>query len=264
MADLLKPLGLAALLALASPALAQDTGGDAAPAADDATAAPAADAAPADGQPQAYIDEVFNDWSRECVRRSRRAAKATTCAGHPVPGWDDNGRPSASSRSAACRRAAVRSPRPTWRCRWSLSPTCPPASPWRRLGLGREYQYLFCLPVTGWLPVQPNLSAADIEAFKAGTVLNMGFAIVAKLTEPPSTRRSRPGGLHRGLGQQEGAGSTGGAAGRAAPYREKMNCRPGRPGGGFRFRSRRCGRSPGGAMVAPARRYGAWSAPASC
>ncbi|MCB1350234.1 MAG: invasion associated locus B family protein, partial [Maritimibacter sp.] len=31
--------------------------------------------------------------------------------------------------------------------------------------------------------VQPNLSAADIEAFKAGTVLNMGFAIVAKPTE---------------------------------------------------------------------------------
>jgi len=49
-------------------------------------------------------------------------------------------------------------------------------------GLAKEFQYLFCTGATGCL-VQPNLSAQDIEAFKAGDVLNMGFAIVARATE---------------------------------------------------------------------------------
>lgn len=182
MADLLKPLGLAALLALASPALAQDTGGDAAPAVDDATAAPAADAAPADGQPQAYIDEVFNDWSRECVRRPEGSEGDDLCWVTQVL-KDDNGRPfgkfsirrvPAGSQAVAQADVAVS---------MELVPYLPTGVTLGvDKGLGREYQYLFCSPVTGCL-VQPNLSAADIEAFKAGTVLNMGFAIVAKPTE---------------------------------------------------------------------------------
>ncbi len=64
------PLGVAALLAVAGPALAQDT----------TTEAPAAEATPeldmgqvdngANGQPQieTYVDEVFGDWQRECLR----------------------------------------------------------------------------------------------------------------------------------------------------------------------------------------------------
>lgn len=69
MADFLKPLGLAALIALAGPAFAQD----AAPA-----EAPAAEATPEldmgstpNGQAAAvetYVAEVFDDWHRECVR----------------------------------------------------------------------------------------------------------------------------------------------------------------------------------------------------
>ncbi|MEC7760711.1 MAG: invasion associated locus B family protein [Pseudomonadota bacterium] len=87
MATILKPLGLAALIALGGAAYAQDTTeGDAAatetPATDEApaaTEAPATDEAPTSPdldmgetteQPQVetYVDEVFNDWQRECLR----------------------------------------------------------------------------------------------------------------------------------------------------------------------------------------------------
>lgn len=86
MAEFLKPLGLAALIALAAPAVAQDTGGDAAGAdaagADTEVAAPdgtpldmgtdtGADAAAAQAAPapvETYVDEVFDAWSRECIR----------------------------------------------------------------------------------------------------------------------------------------------------------------------------------------------------
>lgn len=75
MVDFLRPLGLVALLALAAPAVAQDTATPAeAPAADaPAAAAPATDAPALDmgtnaSQPETYVAEVFDDWHRECVR----------------------------------------------------------------------------------------------------------------------------------------------------------------------------------------------------
>lgn len=92
MATILKPLGLAALIALGGAAYAQDTNEGDAPAAEaPATEAPATDApateeapAPADeatGNPdldmgetteapqvETYVDEVFDDWQRECLR----------------------------------------------------------------------------------------------------------------------------------------------------------------------------------------------------
>ena len=184
MADFLKPLGLAALLALASPAFAQDAGGDAAPAADGAdAAAPAAEAAPeAANAPQTYIDEVFTDWSRECVRRPEGSEGDDLC-------WitqtlaDDNGRPfgkfsirrvPAGSQAVAQADIAVS---------LELVPYLPAGVTLGvDKGLAREYRYLFCTPATGCL-VQPNLSPADIDAFKAGEVLNMGFVIVTRPTE---------------------------------------------------------------------------------
>ncbi|MEJ2031040.1 MAG: invasion associated locus B family protein, partial [Maritimibacter sp.] len=76
MADILKPLGLALLMAVASPAIAQDSG-----ATSDTAEAPAADAqlpevdmgTPADqpAQPQqleTYVSDTFGDWERECLR----------------------------------------------------------------------------------------------------------------------------------------------------------------------------------------------------
>lgn len=73
MADILKPLGLAALVALAAPAFAQDTTSEEAPAAETPAANPDLDMGqPVGGgdQPQveSYIDEVFGDWQRECLR----------------------------------------------------------------------------------------------------------------------------------------------------------------------------------------------------
>ena len=71
MAHLLKSLGIVALIAPASPALAQETG--------TATPAPATDATPAldlgtsanaqPAQPTTYVAEVFDDWSRECTKQ---------------------------------------------------------------------------------------------------------------------------------------------------------------------------------------------------
>lgn len=85
MATILKPLGLAALIALGGAAYAQDaTEGEApateAPAADEAPAAeapateapatPELDMGESTEQPQVetYVDEVFDDWQRECLR----------------------------------------------------------------------------------------------------------------------------------------------------------------------------------------------------
>lgn len=172
MADLLKPLGLAALLAVAAPAFAQDTGGD--------TAADGADPA-AGSAPEAYIDEVFTDWSRECVRRPEGSEGADPC-------WitqmlkDDNGRPFGKfsvrrlGNGPAVAQADVA-------VSMELVPYLPAGL---KLGvdkgLAREFSYLFCTAGTGCL-VQPNLSGEDIEAFKAGEVLNMSFAIVARPNE---------------------------------------------------------------------------------
>lgn len=180
MADLLKPLGLAALLALATPALAQDAGTDAAPAETDA--APAQEEGAAASQPQAYIDEVFTDWSRECVRRPEGSEGDDLC-------WitqilkDDNGRPFGKFSIRRMPAGAPAVAQADIAVSIELVPYLPAGVALGvDKGLAREYQFLFCSPTTGCL-VQPNLSNADIEAFKAGEVLNMRFAIVSRPTE---------------------------------------------------------------------------------
>ena len=180
MADLLKPLGLAALLALATPVLAQDAGDAEAPA--EADSAPAAGDAAAPAQPEVYIDEVFTDWSRECVRRPEGSEGADPC-------WitqvlkDDNGRPFGkfSVRRVPPNGQAVA--QADVAVSMELVPYLPAGMTLGiDKGLAKEYQYLFCMPTTGCM-AQPNLSQADIDAFKAGDVLNMGFAIVARASE---------------------------------------------------------------------------------
>ncbi len=205
MVDLLKSLGLAALLAVAAPALAQDTGE--APASEDTEAAPEASAeteaepqaeaeaepAPegeavaetgddAAGQPETYIDEVFTDWSRECVRLPEDREGNDPC-------WitqtltDDNGRPFGKF---SVRRIAANGPaiaQADVAVSMELVPYLPAGVTLGvDQGLSKEFQYLFCTPGTGCL-TQPNLSQADIDAFKAGDTLNMGFTIVARATE---------------------------------------------------------------------------------
>ncbi|MCB1357162.1 MAG: invasion associated locus B family protein, partial [Maritimibacter sp.] len=122
------------------------------------------------------------DWSRECVRRPDGSEGDDLCWVTQVL-KDDNGRPfgkfsvrrvPAGSQAVAQADVAVS---------LELVPYLPAGVTLGvDKGLAREYEYLFCSPATGCL-VQPNLSQADIEAFKAGDVLNMRFAIVAKPTE---------------------------------------------------------------------------------
>lgn len=183
MAEFLKPLGLAALIALASPALAQDSGEAAAP--EGADAAPAAETAgepAAGGQAETYIDEVFTDWSRECLRRPEGSEQ-------PDPCWitqvlkDDNGRPFGKFSVRRVPQGSQAIAQADLAVSMELVPYLPAGITLAvDKGLAKEFQYLFCTPGTGCL-AQPNLSQADIEAFKAGEVLNMGFAIIAKATE---------------------------------------------------------------------------------
>lgn len=179
MSDLLKPLGLAALLALATPALAQDTGTDA--------PAQATDTAPAAGdtgasQPTAYIDEVFSDWSRECVRRPDGNEGDDLCWVTQVL-KDDNGRPFGKFSVRRTPPGGQAVAQADIAVSLELVPYLPTGVALGvDKGLAREYKFLFCAASTGCL-VQPNLSQADIDAFKAGDVLNMRFAIVSRPTE---------------------------------------------------------------------------------
>ncbi len=198
MADVLKPLGVAALVAIASPVLAQEAGKpaggaqpEAAPAeAPAAEAAPAeAPAAPAENAPaeaarakaETYIDGVFTDWSRECVRLPGNDG-ADPC-------WiiqtlkDDNGRPFGKISVRRLPPGGQAVAQADVGVALELTPFLPAGiSLGVDKGLAKEYTYLFCTGLTGCL-AQPNLSAQDIEAFKAGDVLNMGFAIVRQPTE---------------------------------------------------------------------------------
>lgn len=180
MADLLKPLGLAALLALATPALAQDAGTDAAPAPSDAAPAQAADTAAS--QPKTYIDQVFTDWSRECVRRPDGSEGDDLC-------WitqilkDDNGRPFGKFSVRRVPEGGQADAQADVAVSLELVPYLPAGVTLGvDKGLARKYQFLFCAPATGCL-AQPNLSPEDIEAFKGGDVLNMRFAVVSQPTK---------------------------------------------------------------------------------
>ncbi len=189
MADFLKPLGLAALLAFASPTLAQDTGdttaadgAEAAPAASEAPAATEAEAAPAPSAEEAgispvYVDETFTDWARECVRLPEGTEGDDPClitqllknGEGRIFGKFNVRRLPQGARAVAQADVFVA---------LELVPYLPAGlSLGVDKGLAKEYQYQFCRPATGCL-AQPNLSQADIEAFKAGDVLTMSFAIV--------------------------------------------------------------------------------------
>lgn len=199
MADFLKPLGLAALVALATPALAQEAG-DAT--ATDEAAAPA-EAAPAETAPAAsedaaaraptYIDETFGDWSRECVRRPEGSEGADPCLMSQIL-KDDNGRTFGRFSVRVLPAGSAATAQADIFVALELVPYLPAGVTLGvDSGLSKEYSYLFCTPATGCL-VQPNLSTADIDAFKAGDVLNMGFAIVtpgnklAGITSPVSLK----------------------------------------------------------------------------
>ncbi|TYB83457.1 invasion associated locus B family protein [Maritimibacter fusiformis] len=168
MANVLKPLGLAALIALAGPALAQDDGLPPLDMGTDAEAAPAADGAAQ--EPPTYVDEVFDDWQRECLRLPEDAEQDDPCQitqmlyqepGENPVGKITIGRLPAGGDAVAGSTIIV-----------PLGTLIP-----AQLTLGvdsaaaKRYQYRFCESVG--CVAQIGLTNADIAAFKAGKVANI-------------------------------------------------------------------------------------------
>lgn len=188
MSDLLKSLGLAALVAFASPALAQDAAAPDAPAAEaPAAEAPAAEAPAADGpQPvmlETYIDEQFDDWQRECLRMPADSGQTDPCrmvqvlsdaAGNPV-GKMAIGRQPAGSNAAASGEVAL----PT-----DMGIYLPEGlAIGVDEGLKKTYGFYRCLPDA--CTAQLRFSPDDVAAFKAGTT--MWLNLVAFLPEDRRT-----------------------------------------------------------------------------
>ncbi|TCP42177.1 invasion associated locus B family protein [Rhodovulum marinum] len=175
MRELLKPLGLAALVALSGPAFAQDTATPAAPQTDSATP-PVADTAQIDGlpmgeseaetaapaQPQAYVKDTFNDWRVVCVKgpEDRESCNMQQLL------RDDNDNPVSQVSiaplppAAAPRAAAVE----------IATPLETLLSEDLRLAVdssaAKRYRFSFCTPQACY--ARFALSAEDVAAFKAG------------------------------------------------------------------------------------------------
>lgn len=169
MSDLLKSLSLAALIAVAGPAVAQD-------------AAPAAESAATLAAPvmlETYVDEQFDDWQRECLRMPEGAEGADPCrmvqvlkdaAGNPV-GKIAIGRQPAGSNAAASGEIAL----PT-----DMGIYLPEGiSIGVDEGLTKTYGFYRCLPDA--CTSQLRFTADDVTAFKAGTVMRLN--LVAFLPE---------------------------------------------------------------------------------
>jgi invasion protein IalB len=166
MANVLKPIALAALIALAGPALAQDNAVPPLDMGSDATAA-------AEGEQQeapTYIDQVFDSWQRECLRLPEDAGQPDPCQisqmlfqepGENPVGKITIGRLAAGGEAMAGSTIIV-----------PLGTLIP-----AQLTMGvdnaaaKRYQYRFCEPIG--CVAQIGLTNADIAAFKAGKVANI-------------------------------------------------------------------------------------------
>jgi invasion protein IalB len=185
MADLLKPLGLALLLALAGPAAAQDAEAPEtadAPEAAEAPAAPEAPMAATAGEDATYIDEVFTDWQRECLRTETgedpcRMAQVLFDAEQTPVGKLAIGRQAPGSPAVAVGELAL----PV-----DLGILLPQGLMIGvDRGLSKQYDFYMCLPdgCIARLLFGPD----DVAAFKAGEVMNLG--LVAFL--PPDREPTR-------------------------------------------------------------------------
>jgi invasion protein IalB len=180
MADLLKPLGLALLVALAGPAAAQDAE-DAAPT-EAPEAAVEAPLAVTEGEDATYVDEAFDDWQRECLRTEdgndpcRMAQTLFDAEQNPV-GKIALGRQAQGSPAVAVGELAL----PV-----DLGILLPQGlNIGVDRGLSKQYDFYMCLP-DGCI-ARLLFGPEDIEAFKAGEVMNLG--LVAFL--PPDREPTR-------------------------------------------------------------------------
>lgn len=176
MQDILRPLGVAALLALAGPVLAQDTGGTGAAEPAQAETAPAkpptTDTAEVDtlplgetdppAQPQAYVKETFKDWRVVCVT----AGNGEEACNLQQLLRDGNGNPVSQVSiaplppAAAPRAAAIE----------IATPLETLLSEDLRLGVdtaaAKRYRFTFCTPQA--CHARFALTAEEVAAFKAG------------------------------------------------------------------------------------------------
>jgi invasion protein IalB len=191
MADFLKSLSLAALVAFAAPAMAQDSTD--APAADAPAAEAAPEAAPDAEAPAAvanagietYIDEQYDDWQRECLRMPEGTEGGDPCRMVQIV-KDADGKPVGKialgrqpDGSAAVASAEVALP-------VDLGILLPQGiSLGVDEGLSKQYDFYLCL-ATG-CTARLLFNADDIQAFKAGTLMRLG--LVAFL--PPERQATR-------------------------------------------------------------------------
>ncbi|TCM83420.1 invasion associated locus B family protein [Rhodovulum steppense] len=169
MRELLRPLGLVALVALAGPASAQETGSDTAP---EAGGAPAATAAEIDSlpmgeadegdAPRAYVKEVFQDWQVVCVRldeerescnmqqllRDANDNPVSQVSIAPLP-------PAAAPRAAAVEIATPIETLLSEDLRLGIDTAAP-----------KRYRFTFCTPQACY--ARFALTAEEVAAFKAG------------------------------------------------------------------------------------------------
>lgn len=176
MSDLLKSLGFAALVAFASPVLAQDA---------ETPAAPDAGAIEAPATPvmlETYVDEQFDDWQRECLRMPEDSGQEDPCrmvqvlkdaAENPV-GKIAIGRQPDGSNAAASGEVAL----PTDMGIYLPEGIAIGVDD----GLKKTYGFYRCLPDA--CTSQLRFTNDDVTAFKAGTT--MWLNIVAFL---PDDRR---------------------------------------------------------------------------
>jgi len=185
MAELLKPLALAAMIVLAGPAAAQDST-EAQGTTETPAEAPAEAPAAATGATlETYVDEVFDDWQRECVRLPEGEEAADPCrmaqtifdAEQKPVGKIAVNRTPAGSNAAASGELALP---------LDLGILLPQGlNVGVDQGLSKQYDFYMCMS-SGCIS-RLLFSADDVQAFKAGQVMNL--SLVAFL--PPDRQATR-------------------------------------------------------------------------
>jgi invasion protein IalB len=182
---MLKPLALAAMIALAGPAAAQTTT-EAQGTTETPAETPAEAPAAATGEAlETYVDEVFVDWQRECIRLPEgqegddpcRMAQTIFDAEQKPVGKIAMNRTPAGSAAAASGELAL----PV-----DLGILLPQGlTVGVDQGLSKQYDFYMCMP-SGCI-ARLLFNADDVQAFKAGDVMNL--SLVAFL--PPNRQATR-------------------------------------------------------------------------
>ena len=187
MADFLKPLGLAVMIALAAPAFAQDAQ---APAAADTPATPTLDMGDtaAAAQPETYVAEAFDDWNRECLRLPDGTETCYIAQMlYETPGEKPIGK-------ISMRRLPAGQQADTYgELIMPLGVVLPEHLTLQiDTGTPKVYDFRFCLPLG--CVARVGFTAADVAGFKAGKAATVTVAAESQPGEAP-TKVTVPLGL---------------------------------------------------------------------